>query len=66
MELCVNGEKLHLRDGATISELLVKYKLEPVRVAVELNRAIVPKKAYPNTGLKSGDTVEIVTFVGGG
>ena len=66
MELCVNGEKLHLPDGATIQALLDHYKLQSVRVAVELNRDIVAKKAYLNTSLKSGDTVEIVTFVGGG
>ena len=66
MELCVNGEKLQLPDGATIQALLDHYKLQSVRVAVELNRDIVAKKAYLNTSLKSGDTVEIVTFVGGG
>ena len=66
MEFCVNGEKLQLPDGATIQALLDHYKLQSVRVAVELNRDIVAKKAYLNTGLKSGDTVEIVTFVGGG
>ena len=66
MELCVNGEKLQLPDGATIQTLLDHYKLQSVRVAVELNRDIVAKKAYLNTSLKSGDTVEIVTFVGGG
>ena len=66
MELCVNGEKLQLPDGATIQALLDHYKLQSVRVAVELNRDIVAKKAYLNTSLKAGDTVEIVTFVGGG
>ena len=66
MEFCVNGEKLQLPDGATIQALLDHYKLQSVRVAVELNRDIVAKKAYLNTSLKSGDTVEIVTFVGGG
>ena len=66
MELCVNGEKLQLPDGATIQTLLDHYKLQSVRVAVELNRDIVSKKAYEDTSLKSGDTVEIVTFVGGG
>ncbi len=66
MELSVNGEKLQLPDGVTIMALLEQYKLPPVRVAVELNRDIVPKKAYANTNLKSGDMVEIVTFVGGG
>ena len=66
MELCVNGEKLLLPDGATVHSVLDHFKLQPVRVAVELNRNIVPKKAYSNTSLKSGDTLEIVTFVGGG
>jgi sulfur carrier protein len=66
MELCVNGEKLLLPDGATIAALLEHFKLQPVRVAVELNCDIVPKKTYSHTRLKSGDKVEIVTFVGGG
>lgn len=62
----MNGEKLQLPEGATLQALLDHYKLQSVRVAVELNRDIVAKKAYLNTSLKSGDTVEIVTFVGGG
>jgi sulfur carrier protein len=65
MDLCVNGEKLQLPDGSTIAALLDHFKLHPIRVAVELNRDIVPKKAYVDTRLKTGDTVEIVTFVGG-
>ena len=66
MDVCVNGAKRVLPEGATIQELLVAYNLQPVRVAVELNRDIVTKPAYATTGLKPGDKVEIVTFVGGG
>jgi thiamine biosynthesis protein ThiS len=36
------------------------------RVAVELNREIVPRPEWPGTLLKDGDRLEIVHFVGGG
>ena len=66
MEFSINGENFQLPHGATIQDLLEHHKLQPVRVAVELNYSIVPKKSYASTVLKAGDKVEIVTFVGGG
>ena len=36
------------------------------RVAVELNREIVPRDRWSQTHLKDGDRLEIVHFVGGG
>jgi sulfur carrier protein len=33
---------------------------------VELNLEIVPKSQYDSTILKDGDSVEVVSFVGGG
>ncbi len=47
-------------------QLLARFKLPPVRVAVELNRAIVTRKDFAAATLHAGDRVEIVTFVGGG
>jgi thiazole synthase len=50
----------------TVSELLVHLKLDPQRVAVEINRNIVPRAAHGSTRLADNDAVEIVTLVGGG
>jgi len=36
------------------------------RVAVELNRQIVPRAQWNDTRLQDGDRLEIVHFVGGG
>ena len=36
------------------------------RVAVELNRDIVPRDRWAETALNEGDRLEIVHFVGGG
>ncbi|MBR6100791.1 MAG: sulfur carrier protein ThiS [Ruminococcus sp.] len=52
--------------GKTLSQILEEEGYQPLRVAVELNLEIVPKAAYGSTAVKDGDTVEIVSFVGGG
>ncbi len=40
--------------------------MKPDRVAIELNREIVPRDRWPQTPLRDGDRLEIVHFVGGG
>lgn len=63
--ITVNGETRPCEPGTTISKLLETMSLKPDRVAVELNRRLVRSAQY-DTELKSGDRIEIVTFVGGG
>ena len=61
----INGEYLDI-SGKTISEYLISSGYDTKRVAVELNGDIVPKAKYSEIILKSGDAVEVVSFVGGG
>ena len=65
MTITLNGDSRELAEGTTIDSLLVELKLTPDKVAVELNRRLVRGDKY-DTGLKPGDVVEVVTFVGGG
>lgn len=65
MKVTVNGEERDLPDGTTLRELVKQFNLTPEKVALELNRRLVKSEKY-DTGLKEGDEVEIVTFVGGG
>ena len=46
--------------------LLERLKMRRGRVAVEINREIVPKVNYDATIVRVGDHVEIINFVGGG
>ncbi len=62
----VNSEKLTGFEGVTVSELLKQRGYKTLYVAVELNDAILPKAQYKDTVLKDGDTLEVVSFVGGG
>jgi sulfur carrier protein len=65
MTIKVNGDEREVSDGATLRALVTQFNLVPEKVAIELNRRLVRSDKY-DTPLKSGDEVEIVTFVGGG
>jgi sulfur carrier protein len=65
MNVNVNGDARDLPDGETVRALIVRYQLDPNKVAVELNRRLLKSERY-DQALKEGDEVEIVTFVGGG
>lgn len=52
--------------NVSVQEYLEKANYNLLRVAVEINGEIVPKSMYESTILKDGDTVEVVSFVGGG
>lgn len=68
MKLIVNGKELEIQESQTITitELLKKLGINPERVAVEVNLAIIKKVDYSAHILNEGDQVEIVNFVGGG
>lgn len=63
--ICINGEKIE-KEEIKLSSYLEENKINPQRIAVELNSEILPKSKYGDTVLKDGDIVEIVNFVGGG
>ena len=65
MNLTINGEPQAF-SAETLSALVEQLGMKPDRVAIELNRAIVPREQWSETPLHDGDRLEIVHFVGGG
>ena len=61
----INGEELDTA-GKTVAQLLSESGYDVRRVAVELNGDILPKSKFDSTVIQNGDSVEIVSFVGGG
>jgi len=66
MQVKVNGAVCEVPEGASVRGLLEHLALASGPVAVEINRAIVPRATHATHEVKAGDTVEIVQFVGGG
>ena len=60
-----NGMELDIA-GKTVTEYLSTTNYDPKRIAVERNGDIVFKSQYDAAVLEDGDSLEIVSFVGGG
>ena len=60
-----NG-KLMEADGMKLVDYLASAGYDEKKIAVEINEEIVPKSCYSETKFCDGDTVEVVSFVGGG
>src|SRR5437764_1366494 len=66
VHVTVNGEPRAVAESLTIADLLGQLGYDRRRVAVEVNREVVPSQGHSQHQLANGDAVEIVTLVGGG
>ena len=62
----INGEHRRVPRGTSLAQLIAEVGLDPIRVAVERNLAIVPRSTFGEVIVEDGDAFEIVHFVGGG
>ncbi|GJL66435.1 MAG: hypothetical protein NPIRA05_14060 [Nitrospirales bacterium] len=66
MDIQVNGESQTLQDGLTVTDLLQQLDIRSEQVAVELNLQILERDNFSKSILRHGDTIEILSFIGGG
>lgn len=62
----INGEQVTIKDGISIAGVLKARGVDPKVVVVEHNMKILRPEEWPGIVLKADDTLEIVSFVGGG
>src|SRR5437868_1208556 len=66
LQFTLNGEPRTLPDPLTVGGLIEQLGYDRRRIAVEVNRQLIPLPQQPSHRLSKGDAVEIVTLVGGG
>ncbi len=66
ISITLNGDARRVTAGTTIAGLAAELGLNPLKIAVERNLAIVPRSTLADVLLTDGDQLEIVHFVGGG
>ncbi len=66
LSIRVNGEPRTLGAGASLAELIEALALSGRKLAVAVNRVVVPRAQYRARRLANGDRVEILEAVGGG
>lgn len=64
--MLVNGKEITIQKEQSLESFLVEHNYQPLLVAVELNGSIVKQKDFAATKVTAADTLEIVSFVGGG
>lgn len=66
LHLTINGEPRLLSTSETVADLLHQLGHNAKKIAVEVNRRVIPQREHGSCRLADGDAVEIVTLVGGG
>ena len=67
MKITINGEAKELKDGLSITELLVVENVEmPEMVSVQLNDEFLKQDEYAATIVKENDDINFLYFMGGG
>ncbi len=66
MQITVNGEHRGITAESYLQDLIADLQLQDKRLAIEINREIVPRSEFTTTLLQDGDVIEIVHAIGGG
>jgi sulfur carrier protein len=66
MHIILNGDRREFPDMLSASELLHALGLTGKRLALEINREIVPRSTFDSHIIQPDDRIEIVHAIGGG
>jgi thiamine biosynthesis protein ThiS len=66
MQITVNGTPTTIPSEMSMAQLLEHLELAGRRLAVEVNRELVPRSRFESHLLRADDRVEIIHAVGGG
>ena len=66
MHIIVNGKTEEVADTETAAGLIARLGLAGKRLALEVNREVVPRSRHDSYRLRAGDRIEIVQAIGGG
>ena len=66
IKIKLNGKPIFLPKGTSVYTVIKNNKLQPNKIAIEINKQIINKKKTNRIFLKNDDRIEIVHFIGGG
>lgn len=67
MKVRINGvEEVISEKTMTLQELVLNRGLKPTQIVIEVNLRIIPREQWPQISLQDKDSIEIISFVGGG
>ena len=66
MKVVVNGSSQDYADAASVADVVATLAQKPRGIAVAVNGSVVPRSEWAAHQLNDGDSVEVLTAVGGG
>ena len=66
MQIIINGQIKELSATTNLKDVITRFCKDSRRVISEVNGDIIKSSQWPNTPINDGDTIELVTLVGGG
>ena len=66
MKIVLNGKKKEFKNSVTLLSIIQQSSKQPQYVIAEVNGKIVKSPLWTKTLIKNNDTIELVSFVGGG
>ena len=66
MHIILNGQKKEIFPPQNLREVIGRFSPSPAVLIAEVNGAIVKKNQWDEIRVNDGDTIELVSFVGGG
>ncbi len=66
MKVIINGKSQELSGTRSVADIVGEFGANRKPILTEVNGLIVPHNAWGGTPVKEGDSIELVSFVGGG
>ena len=66
MHIMINGQKKEIFAAQNLREIVGRFSSNPAALIAEVNGTIVKKAQWDAVSVNDGDTIELVSFVGGG
>ncbi|OGX10192.1 MAG: thiamine biosynthesis protein ThiS [Omnitrophica WOR_2 bacterium GWA2_53_43] len=66
MHIMINGQKKEIFAAQNLREIVDRFSSNPAALIAEVNGTIVKKAQWDAVSVNDGDTIELVSFVGGG
>lgn len=66
MTIVLNGTQTPVAPDSTLADLVAALAMPERGIAIALDGEVVPRRAWPDTGLPAGARVEVVTAMQGG
>lgn len=66
MNITINGKLNKFTENLSLAQLISEFCKNPKHVIAEVNESIIKTPLWETTQLKDGDSIELVSFVGGG